>query len=67
MICDDLTAFDTLRDSKKRYWYDLSLRSEEFIGFWTSCFQAANSKGTNVAVSLLDKIICTDHGGARRL
>jgi len=38
-------AFETLRDSKKRYWYDLSLRSEEFLAFWTSCFKAATGNG----------------------
>jgi hypothetical protein len=41
-------AFETLRDSKKRYWYDLSLRSEEFFSFWTSCFKAANGNGTHL-------------------
>ncbi len=42
------SAFETLRDSKKRYWYDLSLRSEEFLDFWTSCFKAASGNGTYV-------------------
>ncbi len=31
-----MPAFETLKDEKKRYWYDLSLRSSEFVGFWTN-------------------------------
>jgi len=51
-------AFETLRDAKKRYWYDLSLKSEEFFSFWSGCFTKIASGNGKVAqlLSLLLRV-----------